>query len=101
MDVESICKKECHDAAEKLNAEMQKANEEVENILKSSKITDEHAIPNRLRDAVTHITVPGNITTIGYSTFDFMSKLSSVVISEGVTSIGDYAFSSCEKLEEI
>ena len=45
-------------------------------------------------------TVPNGITVIGKSSFS-QSQLTSVVISEGVTDIKDYAFSYCSNLETV
>ncbi len=48
--------------------------------------------------AITSITIPGNITTIGYKAFQDSSKLETVIISDGLESIGAYVFVNCTKV---
>ena len=45
--------------------------------------------------------VPDGVTTIGDSAFSGCSSLSSLTLPEGVTTIGDWAFSGCESLNSI
>lgn len=43
-------------------------------------------------------TLPGDLTTIGYSAFSGCPKLALTSLPSGVTSISDYAFNNCPKL---
>jgi hypothetical protein len=49
----------------------------------------------------TNYTIPGTVTTIGSSAFNYTSKLASVTIPDSVTTIGDSAFSGCTALATI
>ena len=49
----------------------------------------------------TSYTIPDGVTSIGNYAFSGCSSLTSVVIGNGVTSIGDYAFSGCSGLTSI
>ena len=49
----------------------------------------------RCRSRVTSITIPEGVTSIGNSAFSGCSSLISVTIPNSVTSIGNYAFRSC------
>lgn len=50
---------------------------------------------------ITDIVIPEGITSIGAWAFAGVKNLISVVIPEGVTSIGDYAFSGCSGLTSV
>lgn len=50
---------------------------------------------------LTSIIIPNSVTSIGEGAFWECSSLTSVVIPDGVTSIGDYAFSGCSRLTSI
>ena len=50
---------------------------------------------------ITSIVIPNTVTTIGNNAFSDCSNLTSVTISSSVTSIGDYAFASCINLTTI
>ena len=47
------------------------------------------------------VILPDGLTSIGDYVFYSCSKLQNITIPEGVTSIGDYAFYSCSKLQNI
>lgn len=47
------------------------------------------------------IFIPANVKKIGTSAFSSCNKLSSVIMSEGLTEIGNAAFNSCYKLKKI
>ncbi len=47
------------------------------------------------------VTVPEGVTSIGDSAFSWCESLKSITIQEGVTSIGNGAFRDCESLTEI
>ena len=51
--------------------------------------------------ALTSITIPNSVTSIGNAAFDGCSSLSSITIPNGVTSIGSYAFYNCSSLTSI
>ena len=48
-----------------------------------------------------HIIIPNGVTSIGSYAFFYCSGLTSVTIPNGVTSIGDYAFKGCSGLTSI
>ncbi|MBO5134332.1 MAG: leucine-rich repeat domain-containing protein [Bacteroidaceae bacterium] len=48
--------------------------------------------------AITSITIPQGVTSIGNHAFSDCKNLISITIPQGVTSIGDYAFFGCAKL---
>ena len=47
------------------------------------------------------ITFDGDVTTIGYSAFDWCTSLTSVNIPDSVTTIGNYAFDGCTSLTSV
>jgi hypothetical protein len=47
------------------------------------------------------MTIPNNVTTIGYSAFSGCDSLTSVTIGDGVTTIGSDAFRSCKNLTSV
>ena len=51
--------------------------------------------------SLTSIIIPEGVTSIGYSAFDSCTSLTSIIIPEGVTSIGYSAFDSCTSLTSI
>ena len=51
--------------------------------------------------AITSLTIPDGVTSIGQSSFSYSVNLTSVTIPDSVTSIGDWAFEGCEKLNSI
>ncbi len=52
-------------------------------------------------DSLTSVVIPDSVTTIGEGAFAACVGLTSVTIPEGVTSIGDYAFEACYDLVEV
>lgn len=47
------------------------------------------------------ITIPEGITTLISSTFANISFITKIIVNEGMTTIGDYAFQGCADLEEV
>ena len=52
-------------------------------------------------ELVTDLVIPEGITSIGNSAFSGCSSLESITIPEEITSIGDFAFEGCSKLNYI
>ena len=52
-------------------------------------------------DGLTSIIIPNSVTSIGDYAFSGCKNLTSVVIGDSVTSIGDYAFSYCQNLTSV
>ena len=50
---------------------------------------------------LTSLTLPVGITSIGYDAFAYCSGLTSLTLPAGITSIGEYAFSGCSGLTSI
>ena len=50
---------------------------------------------------ITHLVIPGGVTSIGNYAFSGCSSLKSITIPNSVTSIGNSAFSACRSLESI
>ena len=65
-------------------------------------LTIENGVVTRCdTDATGHITIPEDVTGIGYMAFEFCQSLVSVTIPNSVTSIGDRAFEFCNHLTSI
>ena len=52
-------------------------------------------------EEVTNLVIPEGVTSIGDYAFDYCTTLNSVTIPEGVTSIGSSAFRGCESLKNV
>jgi len=52
-------------------------------------------------EVVKHVTVPAEITKLGYRTFAMLSSLESVTLHSGITEIGPQCFSGCTNLQSI
>lgn len=52
-------------------------------------------------DEITSVVISDSITSIGSSAFNDCDGLTSVVIGNGVTSIGEYAFSGCSSITSV
>ena len=52
-------------------------------------------------DALTSITIPDGVTSIGFGAFAYCGSLPSITIPDGVTNLEDGAFKNCESLEII
>ena len=64
--------------------------------------TDDFSVPwGDYRLAITTVIINNGVTSIGYWAFDGCAYLTSVTIPDGVTSISDYAFSGCRSLTNI
>ena len=50
---------------------------------------------------LTSLTLPVGITSIGYDAFAYCSGLTSLTLPAGITSIGEYAFSDCSGLTSL
>ena len=59
---------------------------------------DDRAFTGR---ALTSITIPNSVTTIGAGAFSWCRHLTSVTIPNSVTTISDYAFMGCSALTEV
>lgn len=53
------------------------------------------------KSTLTHITIPNNVTSIGYAAFRDCYSLKSVTIGSGVESMDSYAFAYCTELTSI
>ena len=51
--------------------------------------------------ALTDVTIPGNVKSIGYMPFAFCSSLTQIKLSEGIETISDQAFNYCTALTDI
>ena len=51
--------------------------------------------------SLTSVTIPDSVTSIGEYTFYYCSSLTSITIPDSVTSIGDYAFYKCSSLTSV
>ena len=101
IDVKSICENEIKDIKDKLEKESQNANTEVEKILRNVDVISSKAIPRRLRELITSIVIPDNVTGIGDYAFNRCTNLTSVTIGDRVTHIAYAAFAGCTNLTNL
>ena len=101
LDVENFCKHECKELKKKLDDESIVANEQCANILKNAKIITDVTIPKAIRQKITEVVIPDGVTSIGSYAFTSCSRLKTVIISSSVTSIGRYAFYWCSGLTHV
>lgn len=52
-------------------------------------------------ELITELVIPNGVTSIGNQAFSYCSRLTSIEIPNSVTSIGEYAFSGCSGLKSI
>lgn len=64
-------------------------------------IIDENGVLQKYNGAGEDIVIPDGVTGIGEFAFNFCIGLSSVTIPEGVTEIGDCAFHECNELTDV
>lgn len=60
-----------------------------------------HAFDSSEGHLITSVIITDNLTSIGWGAFQDCNLLTTVTIGSGVTSIGNYAFFSCTKLDSI
>ena len=51
--------------------------------------------------AITEVTLPDTVTSIGKSAFDYCKELQTVTFGNSVTTVGELAFSNCEALQKV
>ena len=78
-----------------------KYNNDVNKILSTVDIIDNKTIPKRLKKKITSIIIPNNVTSIGDNAFSNCSSLKEINIPDSITSIEDMAFDGCSSLKEI
>lgn len=59
------------------------------------------AWPNTSIPESGHVTIPNEVTVIGYSAFSGCSRLKSITFPNKLKEIGEYAFSDCTQLQEV
>ena len=64
-------------------------------------LSDEEPSYSGHRDCVTSVIIENGVTSVGGEAISFLDKLTSVTIAETVAHIGDFAFASCYYLESI
>jgi hypothetical protein len=72
------------------------------NGLPVTSIADNAFFQNQLCETtLTSVTIPGSVTSVGATAFEFCTVLTTVTIANGVTSIGGGAFSDCFSLASV
>ena len=69
--------------------------------MQTTQLTIKNGILVRADKALTSVTIPDGVTTIGGCAFRGCSSLASVTIPDGVTSISDWAFDGCSSLASV
>ena len=70
-----------------------------ENYIGEEYVINENAFHNC--DSLTSVVIPNSVTSIGNSAFSGCESLTSIIIPDSITSIGDYTFHGCDSLTQI
>lgn len=73
----------------------------IPNTIDCRKVTSISSIYSDSKDKIESIVIPDGVKSIGRNAFSHLNSLCSVIIPESVQTIGDYAFYNCTKLSSI
>ena len=86
----------------KIKNQIENANKTVAEIIANiSGEIEDNSIDNELKKLITHIEIPNSVTSIGQYAFRDCHRLESITIPNSVTSIGFAAFDCCKSLTSI